>query len=158
MVFMATTRGHSLLDELDRLESLRDSAKAGQRQFHRFVVRGEAELHPMHRNWLDPTPINVQLRDISRGGLGFLSPQPLTPSSAWRACFLQAGYVIGEQAMIVRHCRAVNDALYLVGAQFVIDTGLLVQLGVSPGELEETELEAQDETQDDGQFLPPGRV
>ena len=68
---MTTTRPRALLGELDRLETLRDPAQAGQRQFHRFVIRGEAELHPMSRNQLDPTPLQIQLRDVSRGGIGF---------------------------------------------------------------------------------------
>ena len=72
---MSTMRPRSLLDELDKLESLREPEKAGQRQFRRFVVRGEAELHPMNRNRLDPTPLTIQLRDISRGGVGFLCDQ-----------------------------------------------------------------------------------
>jgi hypothetical protein len=155
---MSTMRPRSLLDELDRLESLRDPAKAGYRQFRRFVVRGEAELHPMNRNRLDPTPLTVQLRDLSRGGMGFLCDQPLEEYSAWRACFLQEGYVVGEQAMVVRHCRPVNDELYLIGGQFVIDTGLMVALGVSPGALEDDQASQEDETRDDEDFLTPGEL
>jgi hypothetical protein len=155
---MATTRPHSLLDELDRLEALRDADKVGQRRFRRFVARGEVELHPTHRNRLDSTPINVQMRDLSQGGMGFLSPQPIDEGSSWRACFLREGYVIGEQAVVVRHCRQVNESLYLIGVEFVIDTGLMVQLGVSPAELEQSQFAPQDETQDTEAFKPPHQI
>jgi hypothetical protein len=155
---MSTMRPRSLLDELDKLESLREPEKAGQRQFRRFVVRGEAELHPMNRNRLDPTPLTIQLRDISRGGLGFLCDQPLEAYSAWRVCFLNEGYVVGEQALVVRHCRPVNDELYLVGGQFVIDAGLMISLGVAPGALEDDQTEQHEQTSDDGDFLTPGEL
>jgi len=155
---MTTTRPRSLLDELDRLESLRDPDQAGQRQFHRFIVRGEVQLHPMSRNRLDPTPINVQLRDLSHGGMGFLSPEPLHRSSTWRACFLEHGYVIGEQALMIRHCREVGTSLYLVGGQFIMETGLMIMLGVSPGDLKAAHAEIEDETRHQADYLPPGDV
>jgi len=153
---MDTTQPRSLRGELDRLESLRDPAQAGYRRFQRFVVRAEAELHPMNRDRLDPTPIEVQLRDISRGGVGLLAQQPLEDLSAWRICFLQEGYVIGEQAMIVRFCRPVSENLHLIGGQFVIDTGLLISLGISPGALEDEQLVGEDETREgEGDFVGP---
>ena len=155
---MTTSRPRSLLDELERLESLRDPQQAGHRQFRRYVIRGEAQLHPMNRNQLDPTPITVQLRDLSRGGIGFLSPEGLSVGSTWRACFLKEGHVVGEQALMIRHCRAVGESLFLVGGQFIADTGLLLTLGVSPGELREGTLESQDETADDDDYLGPTQV
>jgi len=143
-----------LLDELDRLEDLRNPSHAAgaQRQFARFVVRGDAELHPMNRSKLDATPVEVKLRDIGRGGFGFIAEQPIEPGTSWRCCFLDRGFVVGEQACIVRHCRRVSDHLYLAGAQIVMPSGILVSLGVDPAQLDD---EVADIKCDDDSFMPP---
>jgi len=156
---MSTTRPHALLGELDRLESLRDPERQGLRSFRRYVIRGDAELHPMNRNRLDPTPIEIKMRDISRGGMGFICSQPLPERSSWRLCFLQHGYVIGEQGVVVRHCRQVGEGMYLIGGQFVIDSGLLVNLGVPRGALQDQDITAPEEGDaEDENFVPPGEV
>jgi hypothetical protein len=128
----------TLLDELDRLEMLRDPDKSitTQRQFTRFVVRGDAELHPMTRSCLDNTPVEVKLRDVGRGGFGFITEKPLPAGSSWRCCFLDHGYVVGEQACVVRHCRQIGPRLYLAGAQIVIPAGILLGLGVDAASLD----------------------
>lgn len=156
---MLGRRPESLLAELNRLESLRDPAKSGQqRQFKRFPVRGDAELHPMSRSRLDRQPLEVQLRDLGRGGVGFICHQPLPTGSSWRIAFLQHGYVVGEQAVLIRHCHAVSDGLYLVGGQFIADTGLLTILGLDPGAvLDGDGADTPDEPPVAG-FLPPSEV
>ncbi len=127
----------SLLAELNRLEALRDPAKntgpGSNRTFERFVIRGDCELHPESRNRLDRYPIEVKIRDIARGGLGFISQDELPQGSCWRACFMQHGFVVAQQSIVVRHCREVSPGVYLVGTQFVADPGLLAVLGVEPG-------------------------
>lgn len=154
---MSTTRPHVLLGELDRLESLRDPGRQGLRSFHRFVARGDAELHPMNRNRLDPTPIEIKLRDISRGGLGFICSHPLPAQSFWRVCFLQHGYVVGEQAVVIRHCRQVSEGVYLIGGQFVMDAGLMITLGVPRSAMEEDGAVISEETEGEA-FVSPGEV
>lgn len=154
---MSTSRPHVLLGELDRLESLRDPGRQGLRTFRRFVIRGDAELHPMNRNRLDPTPIEIKLRDLSRGGLGFICSQPLPERSSWRVTFLQHGYVVGMQALMIRHSRQVSDGVYLVGGQFVIDSGLMITLGIPRSAMEESSAIGPDEA-DSEEFLSPGEV
>ena len=156
---MTARRPEALLAELDRLEALRDPARNGShnRQFKRFVVRGEAELHPMSRARLDRTPIDIKIRDLGRGGCGFITQQPLQAGSNWRVCFLQHGYVVGEQAIVVRHCRPVSDGLHLVGAQFVMDTGLMTTLGIDPGSIHDEDT-VEDTLGVPSAFLAPGEV
>ena len=123
----------SLLEELDRLEHDNLTPSDHElRRWSRLSVRGEAELYPMDRSRLDCSPVEITLRDVSRHGMGFLSNQDLRPDSCWRCCFLKAGHVIGQQALSVRHCSAVREGIYLVGAQFVVDSGLLLLLGIDP--------------------------
>jgi hypothetical protein len=142
-----------LLDELNHLESLRDPSKTGNRQFKRFSIRGEAEMHPISRSRLDSTPIQIHLRDISRGGIGFVCQSCPDTNSSWRVCFLLHGYVVGGQATIIRHARPLGDGIFLVGGQFVLDSGLLSLLGVDPADIHDG-----DDIQDlggDPKFVPP---
>lgn len=156
---MIARRPEALLAELNRLEALRDPGRHGAhpRQFKRFVVRGEAELHPMSRSRLDRSPIEIKLRDVGRGGCGFITQQPIQAGSNWRIAFLQHGYVIGEQAIVVRHCRPVSEGLYLVGAQFVMDTGLMCTLGIDPGAIHDEDTVDATLAGPDA-FLPPSEV
>lgn len=158
---MSGRRPENLLAELSRLETLRDSAacEVDSRQFRRFVVRGDAELHPMSRARLDRAPLDITLRDIGRGGFGFVCQQAMPAGSNWRVCFLRHGYVVGEQAIMVRHCRPVSEGVYLIGAQFVIDTGLLTLLGIDPGAIHDEDTVDTLHNDDDAvNFLPPGEV
>ena len=149
----------SLLSRLNELEALRDPMRsmAAKRQFERFVLRGEAELQPMGRSRLHQGAVTIQMRDLSRGGMGFVCPQPLPLQSQWRVCFFQRGYLVGQQAMVVCHCTSVDSSLYLVGGNFVIDDGLMVLLGIDPAELmgDGASVEPDD---DAGSFLPPADV
>ena len=150
----------ALLAELSRLEKLREPAKRsqGQRQYDRFIVRADAELHPISRSRLDSTPIEIKLRDLGRGGLGFICPQDLPIHAIWRICFLHRGHVIGQQGITIRHCQLVGDRVYLVGAQFIIDTGLMILLGVDPGDLEDIDGLNICHEQDGSRFVPPADV
>ncbi|MEM0913508.1 MAG: hypothetical protein AAGK09_02750 [Planctomycetota bacterium] len=128
----------SLLDELDRLESRRapDLLDVCNRQFARFATRGDAELHPMTRSKLDATPIEIKLRDIGRGGLGFIVEQFIEPGTPWRCVFLDSGYAVGEIACVIRHCDRIDGRVHLAGAQIVVPTGLLVMLGADPAQID----------------------
>ena len=133
----------------------RPTNPANLRQYARSVVRGDAELHPMDEDVLDRTPIRVQLRDVSLVGMGFLCQERLDINSRWRIDFLKRGHVIGQQSLIVRHREPVGDDLFLLGGQFVADTGLLMLLGADLSGL--PMLENAEPTSGDF-FLPPGEV
>ena len=154
---MPHTDKQAILAELNRLER-RHSANAGslRRLFPRFIVRGDSELQPVGPTRLDRRPIEIALRDVAHGGMGFLCGQPLEVSSTWRCGFFNQGHVFGHQAVIIRHCAAVNHDLFLIGGQFIIDTGLLLILGVDASAL--TQIEPQADTRPSGSFLPPSAV
>jgi len=142
---------NDLLEDLAVLEGLREpSPGAPRRQFRRFMVRADAELHPMDGARLDMAPIQVRLRDVSRGGVGFISAIPLEQGSAWRIQFLERGYPIDTMGLLIRHCRQVCPDVYLGGGQFCAQTGLLIRLGLNPLALDDD----QDAEQDS--FLSPG--
>src|SRR5580698_5769172 len=95
-----------LLAELAKLEGLRNpQTEQRLRAYRRFVLRGDAELHDMERGPTEQSPLPVLLRDLGRGGVGFISPRVLEINSTWRICFLHRGYVVGQQGIVVRHCR-----------------------------------------------------
>lgn len=154
---MSPTAAHRLLDELVKLETLREpNHPAGKRVFTRFLVRGDAELVSIDRSRLDTAPVSILLRDAGRGGLGFVTDRPLESNSIWRAGILDHGYVVSQQAMIVRHCRKVRDSLYLVGGQFCADSGLLCLLGVDPAMIPEGDTPSTSNV--GSNFLRPGEV
>lgn len=152
------TEARALLQELKRLENIRDhSVVQSKRQFERYVVRAEAELHPMDRTQTQHTPIPILLRDLSRGGIGFVTSVPLDVHSNWDVAFIQHGFVIGRQGLTIRHCKRVQDDAFLVGGQFCADSGLLALLGVRPGSLRDAPVihEDLDPSDDDANFLSP---
>ncbi|QQE10766.1 hypothetical protein JD969_14835 [Planctomycetota bacterium] len=156
---MSERSPEELLEELNRLEHVRIAHDENpcNRHFDRHIVRGEAELHPMNRSKLDPTPIEVQLRDVGRGGLGFISQDSLPLGSTWRICFTKRGFVVGQQAIIVKYSHQVSTGVYLIGSQFIIDTGLLTLLGVNPAAIDKEDSEII-EANEDVSFLPPADV
>ena len=156
---MATIHPRQLLGKLDRLESLRSPVHNGhdQRRSRRFTIRGEAELRPMSRNSLNPMPVEVKLRDVGPGGIGFICDRPLQADSTWQISFMLQGFQIAEQAVVIRHCRELDEDLYLIGAQVILPTGLLVGLGVDPGELSDGSCDGEYDCES-GQFVTPGEV
>jgi hypothetical protein len=153
---MDTPDPRSVLASLAAVEQSHAPAhEFSKRRFRRLAVRGEAELQPVDRSRLDQKPLGIQLRDVGLGGLGFVAQDQLPTNSLWRCNFTSHGSVLATQTILVRHCRAMPGGLYLVGAQFCIDTGLLRQLGVEPTTISGGLFEHGDA---DPSFLPPGEV
>ncbi|MFW6033272.1 MAG: PilZ domain-containing protein [Phycisphaeraceae bacterium] len=148
---MSRNQPLDLLGELQEIENAQEPARQGQRCFRRFHVRGTAEMRPIDTCRLDRSPVEVQLRDVSRGGVGFVSAQTLPVGSTWRICFLYRGYIIGHQPVLVRHCRRMEGGAYLVGGQFCLDTVMFPVLGIDPGEVEEGDHRSDDMAS----FVPP---
>ena len=119
----------SMLDER-RQEPVEDT----KRRFQRFPVRGDAQLEPLDSDAIEHTT-SVLLRDISRGGVGFLSDHTLEPGALYRLRFRVNGNTVGSQPIAVCFCRLVQDGLYMVGGQFVIEPYLMTLVGVEPAEL-----------------------
>ncbi len=127
----------SLLQVIAKLEHLRSAGQAkGLRQFNRWIVRGEAEIQGVDEQVSGP-PLRIHIRDISWGGVGFICDRALFPKTLWRMHILFREQIVGHQSMIVRHCRKVDEDVYLVGGQFVIDAGLMCILGVDPAAMRE---------------------
>lgn len=154
---MDSSEPRKLLAELAKLEGLRNpQSEQKLRAYRRFVLRGDAELQDMERGPNSGAPIPILLRDIGRGGVGFISPQQLEVNSTWRIAFLHRGYAIGHQGVVIRHCRQVQPGTYLVGTQFCIETGLLCMLGLDPIDIREGDTPAK--SNDPPLFLAPGEV
>jgi hypothetical protein len=80
-----------------------------QRRFHRFFARGKAVLDR------DGAYLGIFTKDVSRDGLGFLSPVELTPHEKLDL------HIVGAPQRIVEitRCRRVADRCYDCGANFV---------------------------------------
>lgn len=132
---MSVAEPQDLLELLQRMEYWRqEPAVERKRAFKRFSVRGDASLEPMDTEALSG-PLTVMLRDISRGGAGFVCEEYLEPGQIWRMRFKSQGFWVGSQPVLVRFCRLVQNGLYLVGTQFIIEPAILHALGVPTHEL-----------------------
>ncbi|MEM6551882.1 MAG: hypothetical protein AAF750_07120 [Planctomycetota bacterium] len=150
-------------DILARLDHIEGQAHAddmqARRSFRRHTVRGEARLHPVTRLVTEDAVEDIQLRDIGRGGIGFLCKHPLPINALYRVDLLNQGYTLSSLEVLVRHVTALSDGLYRIGATFVIQSALLLELGVPKDSLEsDIVTEAQQEALDSDDFLPPSEV
>lgn len=139
------------LQELHRMEySSKDTHdEQTRRAFQRFDVRGQAKLRPAQRNLLnDQDSIDIQLRDIGRGGLGFVCSQSLPSGSIWNVQFIHQGYVIDTRTIQVRHVSELEPGCFVIGTQFIINDGLMALLGVSPAEIDRHDLGDREEEAD----------
>ena len=135
---MSIAEPRDLIEVLNRMEYWRQEPSVDRkRSFRRFVVRGEATLEPVQPGRILDGNVNVMLRDISRGGVGFLSNRFHQPGEIWRIRFESKGYLVGQQSMIIKFCRLVQDGLYLTGGQFIIEPILMIELGIEGTDLQD---------------------
>lgn len=126
---------HSVLAALADMEQrAKADPSVRERQYARHSLRGEAILQ-VTEDAVELRTVRVQLRDISLTGIGFVSSHPMEPGSVWRVTFVIHNFTLGQHAVMVRHCRRIDDGAYLSGAQFCIEPGLLHAMGVSGGDM-----------------------
>ncbi len=101
----------------------------------RAEVRGEAELFAIDQSRPRTHSVSIQLRNVSMGGFGFISQEPLDVGSRWRALIIQRNQQVAEQAVQIRHCRTIERGLYFVGSQFCLDSCLIALLGLERAKL-----------------------
>lgn len=143
---------------LSRMEYWRQEPPVERnRAFRRFSIRGEARIEPVHETIVDTVPNKVMLRDISRGGVGFLSEHFIEVGSVWRMAFTDRGRQIGTQVFVVKFCRLVQDGLFLVGGVFTIEPYVMVMLGVNETDLD-SDINNRSKPEDISAFVPPDQV
>ena len=155
---MATTEPRNLIDVLQRLEDWRqDKPDQTRRSFRRFPIRGEGRIEPVHESCFEQAPLKVMLRDLSRGGVGFVSERPLDVGSVWRMAFIRHDRQIGTQTFVVRFRRPIHEGLYLVGGIFTIEPHLMVMMGIDEIHLTD-DIEERSGPEDTTAFLPPEQI
>lgn len=151
---MSMAEPRDLMDVLARLEQASpDHDDPGKRRFKRYSVRHDAKLEAMSEDSYEE-PLTVLLRDISRGGAGFLVDRFLEPSTFWRLRFMAHGHVAGSQPIVLRFCRMVQENLFLAGGQFVLEPYIMHELGVSDTDLQREDVQAYTD-EDVSRFLAP---
>jgi hypothetical protein len=146
------------MDLLSRMESWRaEPILDSSRAFERFPVRGDATLERAQAPHAHVQLRHVMLRDLSRGGVGFLCDEQIEPGTVWRISFYDRGQKVGTQALIVRFCRLVQDGLYLAGGQFVIEPYLMLVLGITEHDLAH-DIQARARPEDTADFVAPDQV
>ncbi len=151
---MAITEPCDLTEVLSRLDYWQqDPAIEANRGYRRFSIRGEASISTSSaKHSLDPA-LNVLLRDVGRGGISFLSEQSLQLGSSWRIALQKHGLYIAAIPIVICYCRKVQEGLYLVGTQFVVDAFVLHNLGIDLAELED-DIVPHDETEESCCMFP----
>jgi hypothetical protein len=129
-------QGVNLQEMLRKLESWQaDSACVGQRRFHRYPVRGLAQLSPGAPSCADSPAVSVHIRDISRGGIGVLSSQPARNGQHWLVQVTDDRVTLTTQPGFCRYCRAVSEGAYLIGIEFGVEASILLATGVAAADL-----------------------
>ncbi|HEB60924.1 MAG TPA: hypothetical protein ENJ06_03770 [Phycisphaeraceae bacterium] len=135
---MSVERAKQLLDALAKIEQWRSKPAAmRKRRFTRFGVRSTAILNEAVACSRGSTSnaTTVQLRDVSRGGAGFLHDTPMRVDSAYRLTLAQDDLVIQTIPLFIRYCQQVEDSAYLIGGEFGAEASMLMSLGVSPRDI-----------------------
>ncbi len=91
----------------------------GRRRFERFTIHCPARVHRMElagQNWVEYPSVPVTAHSLSRSGLGFLSPHPVTPSQYVRVYLSGRGSLANRafEGQVVR-CRDYADGMHEVG-------------------------------------------
>ena len=128
---MSSTPPNDLIGLISQPEYWQQTQPADKkRAFERFDVRGDATLEPIETGHVETPNVRVQLRDISRGGLGFVCDRFIEPGTVWRVRFEYQSELVGTQPLVVRFCRMTENGMYLAGGQFVLEPAVMVLLGV----------------------------
>jgi len=118
-----------------------------RRQYDRHSVRGGARIEPLHESASFGGFKDVNLLDIGRTGVRFMTNQTLPAGSQWRLRLIHHDHVLAMMPILVRYCEPQADASFHIGAQFMIEPAVLGQLGIKEQDLGDEELE--------GRFLDP---
>lgn len=155
---MTTQKQQDLQAALKRLDAARHAPEGQpQRRFQRFSVRSIARLWPGHADSNPAPPNEVQVRDISRGGIGFLASEPLPLGRFWQLQMLDSGVTIATVPAYCRHCHKIMEGAYLIGAEFGVPANILLSLGVTADEIAHAD-EAEAHNNLTGDFVSPDRV
>lgn len=125
-----------------------------QRRFRRFEVRGEARLWPGDVGTSTPTASVVQVRDISRGGVGLLSSEPIERGFFWQMQLVDSGVTLATLPAFCRFCRPITDGAYLIGVEFGVQASVMLALGVQAKDLADGD-EAENQRPLIGDFVEP---
>jgi hypothetical protein len=142
---------------LSHLESWKNESSAiRQRRFKRYPARGQARLLPGAYMDRDTASVMMEIRDISRGGLGMLSSVQMQLGQFWRVQLIENNVVVVTLPAFCRYCRTVVNGAYLAGVEFGVEAGVLLAMGVGAADIiggdEISERERMDVA---GEFVDP---
>lgn len=139
---------------LRRLDDWQGSPRNYQRRFKRIPVRGVARLWPGEATSNPPAPITVQVRDISRGGVGLLTNERVERGCFWQLQLIDSEVSIATLPSFCRYCRQVVDGAYLIGVEFGIEASVLLAMGVTAKDIADGD-EAETQRLLSGNFVGP---
>lgn len=158
---MSVERARQLVDALTKIEKWRGKpASIRKRRFTRFGVRGTALLvNAASVTTEDRRRTSVQLRDVSRGGVGFLHDQPLRVDCPYRLLLSEQELILGSMPLFIRYCQQIEKNAYLIGGEFGAEAALLAALGVSVRDIAGNDIpEDSLDADDGGDFIDPDQI
>lgn len=152
---MPTGEPRNLVEVLGRLrDDIPEELHPEKRRFVRYSMRQSALLEPLNPLDSRRDPLIVNIREMSLGGVGFISHEVIPVDTHWRFRFIDEKLFTGSQPAYICYCGKVQDGLYQVGAQFTIEPNMLRILGV-PAEAFLQERYLQPEGTDYSDFVSP---
>jgi PilZ domain len=85
-----------------------------RRAYHRYYMRGKAVV------LRGDATLAAYTKDVSRQGIGFLSPVQLLPKERVRLCLPKA-----QLSLEIVRCRRVDPGCFECGARFALEPGLI---------------------------------
>ncbi len=159
---MSVERAKQLVDALSKIEKWRGKpASLRKRRFTRFGVRGTGLLvnAVAAASASEHTSLSIQLRDISRGGVGFLHSEPLRVDYSYRLLLTDQGLVLASLPLFVRYCQQIEKSAYLIGGEFGIEASMLAAIGVPVRDIASNDVpEDSLNTDAGGDFIDPDQV
>lgn len=147
------------VDPRKRLEALAAHEKGAsgdgmdRRYFERYTVRGEATITPDARwaSTMNPDDWVVDIRDVSRGGLGVVTRGKMHVGRPYRLVCVAEGVELFSAEVTPRHVKALPEGMWSAGVAFLAEGAWLVALGV-PASLLRTSEAKPDTSTGDGDF------
>lgn len=155
---MTSKNPMDLQSALQRLDAKHGASTLdGQRRFKRFPVRAEVRIWPGEPMTKLPSPVMGQVRDISRGGMGILTNEPVTTGQFRRTQFVDGPLTIATMPAFCRYCQKITESAYLIGVEFGIEASIMLALGVTAKEISDGD-ESENQRALEGNMIDPSTL
>ena len=105
---------------LSGLKSDKPTTADERRSQPRVAVRGKIRIKPTPSPTADGTPFEAWVKDLSRGGIGFLAREPLVAGQRFAATFRRPGGQLATMEYVARRCTKTTAGWFFIGARLIL--------------------------------------